>query len=288
MDHTAPKQKINPLTSLMRQPKIYIRLPSNGRYWAEGSLDLSPNGEYAVYSMTARDELLLKTPDALLNGQAMVDVVEHCVPSIKNAWEIPSIDLDVILIAIRMATYGEKMDTTVTIGEEDLSYTIDLRMLMDQLLDTVTWDERINVGTEIALFIQPVNYKVISQTSIQNFETQKIMRLVNDSSLSEEEKIVTFRESFKKLTDISVGIINNSVFRVESSAGTTDDRSDILEFMDNCDKAVFDAIKQRLDQLKEVNSLKPIKVRATPEMLAAGSTEEIEIPLIFDPANFFD
>jgi hypothetical protein len=288
MDHTAPKQKINPLTSLMRQPKIYIRLPSNGRYWAEGSLDLSPNGEYAVYSMTARDELLLKTPDALLNGQAMVDVVEHCVPSIKNAWEIPSIDLDVILIAIRMATYGEKMDTTVTIGEEDLSYTIDLRMLMDQLLDTVTWDERINVGTEIALFIQPVNYKVISQTSIQNFETQKIMRLVNDSSLSEEEKIVTFRESFKKLTDISVGIINNSVFRVESSAGTTDDRSDILEFMDNCDKSVFDAIKQRLDHLKEVNSLKPIKVRATPEMLAAGSTEEIEIPLIFDPANFFD
>jgi hypothetical protein len=238
--------------------------------------------------MTARDELLLKTPDALLNGQAMIDVVEHCVPSIKNAWEIPSIDLDVILIAIRMATYGEKMDTTVTIGEEDLSYTIDLRMLMDQLLETVTWDERINIGTEIALFIRPVNYKVISQTSIQNFETQKIMRLVNDSTLSEEEKIATFRESFKKLTDISVGIINNSVFRVESSAGTTDDQADILEFMDNCDKTVFDAIKQRLDQLKEINSLKPIKVRATPEMLAAGSTEEIEIPLIFDPANFFD
>jgi hypothetical protein len=288
MDQAAPKQKINPLTSLMRQPKIYIRLPSNGKYWAEGSLDLSPSGEYAVYSMTARDELLLKTPDALLNGQAMVDVVEHCVPSIKNAWHIPSIDLDVILIAIRMATYGEKMDTTVTIGEEDLSYTIDLRMLMDQLLETVTWDEQINVGSEMALFIRPVNYEVISKTGIQNFETQKIMRLVNDSTLSEEEKIATFRESFKKLTDISVNIINNSVFRVESSAGTTEDRNDILEFMDNCDKSVFDAIKQRLDQLKEVNSLKPIKVRATPEMLAAGSTEEIEIPLIFDPANFFD
>jgi hypothetical protein len=287
MDHPATKQKINPLVSLMRQPKIYIRLPSNGKYWTNNSLDLSPNGEYAVYSMTARDELLLKTPDALLNGQAMVDVVEHCVPSIKNAWEIPSIDLDVILIAIRMATYGEKMDTTVTIGEEDLNYTIDLRMLMDQLLDTVTWDERINVGSEMALFIRPVNYKVISQTSIQNFETQKIMRLVNDSTLSEEEKIATFRESFKKLTDISVGIINNSVFRVESSAGTTDDQNDILEFMNNCDKSVFDAIKQRLDQLKETNSLKPIKVKATPEMLAAGSTEEIEIPLIFDPANFF-
>jgi hypothetical protein len=156
------------------------------------------------------------------------------------------------------------------------------------LLNTITWQERINIGTEMALFVRPVNYKIVSQTSIQNFETQKLMRLVNDSTLSEEQKIQTFNESFKKLTDISVGIINNSVYRVESSAGTTEDPENILEFMENCDKVIFDAIKNHLDQLKEINSLKPIRVRATPEMIAAGSGEEIEIPLIFDPANFFD
>ncbi len=288
MEEQTPKQRTNPLISLMRQPKIYIRLPSNGRYWAEGSLDISPNGEYAVYSMTARDELLLKTPDALMNGQAVVDVIHNCIPAVKNAWEAPSIDIDVILIALRLATYGEKMDTTVTIGEEDLSYSIDLRLLLDQLQNNIRWEERINIGTEMALFVRPVNYKFISQTSIQNFETQKLLRLVNDSSLSEEQKIESFRDSFKKLTDITVGIINDSVFRVESSAGTTEDKKDIIEFMENSDKIVFDSIKEHLDMLKEQNSLKPIKVRATPEMIASGSPEEIEIPLIFDPANFFD
>ena len=92
---------VNPLSMFMRQPKIYIKLPSGGLFWPNGSLELSETGEYPVYSMTAKDELMLKVPDALMNGQAIVDVIQHCVPNVKNAWKIPTIDLDIILIAIR-------------------------------------------------------------------------------------------------------------------------------------------------------------------------------------------
>jgi len=59
---TTEQKRTNPLTSLMRQPKLYVRLPSKGRFWPEGSLSDSPNGEYAVYSMTAKDEMLIKLP----------------------------------------------------------------------------------------------------------------------------------------------------------------------------------------------------------------------------------
>lgn len=55
----------NPLMGQMRQPKIYIRLPSNGEFWENGSLEQTENGEYPVFSMTAQDELKLKIPDAL-------------------------------------------------------------------------------------------------------------------------------------------------------------------------------------------------------------------------------
>jgi hypothetical protein len=34
----------------MRQPKIFIRLPSNGEYWPPGSLTISETGDYPVYS----------------------------------------------------------------------------------------------------------------------------------------------------------------------------------------------------------------------------------------------
>lgn len=280
---TAP----NPLASLMRQPKIYIKLPSGGKYWGEQSLNRTVNNEYPVYSMTARDELLLKTPDALMNGQAVVDVIQSCVPNIINAWDMPNIDTDVILIGIRLATYGEKMDTSFTVGEEEMTYSVDLRTLLDSLNENVTWDEKIDIGTEMAIYIKPVSYLVASRTSQTNFETQKIMSLVSDSTLSDEEKVERFKVSFKKLTDITVGLITNSVYKIESRAGTVTDPTHLQEFMNNCDKEIFEAVKGRLDLMAETNSLKPMKIRSTPEMIAAGASEEFEIPITFDPSTFF-
>jgi hypothetical protein len=278
---------VNPLASLMRQPKIYIKLPSKGNYWTPESLNPTVTGEFPVFSMTARDELLLKTPDALMNGQAVVDVIQSCVPNILNAWEMPNIDTDTVLIAIRLATYGENMDTTFKIGEEEMTYTVDLRLLLDSLYESSTWDEKIDIGTSMAIYIKPINYITASKTSIQNFETQKIMSLVNDSTLSEEEKIDRFKDSFKKLTDITVGIIINSVYKIESANGTTTDMNHIREFMNNCDKEIFDIVKERLDTMQKANTLKPVRVKSTPEMVAAGAAEEMEIPITFDPASFF-
>ena len=115
----------------MRQPKIYIRLPSNGKYWPDGSIDMPDNGELPIYSMTAKDELTLKTPDALLNGQAVVDIIQSCVPNIKNAWVTPNIDLDTLLVALRIATYGEMMEISHTVPgtSEEVTHNIDLRIV---------------------------------------------------------------------------------------------------------------------------------------------------------------
>jgi len=282
------EHKSNPLASLMRQPKIFIRFPSDGKYWPEDSLNRTMNGEYPVFSMTARDELLLKTPDALMNGQAVVDVIQSCVPNITDAWHTPNIDLDVILIAIRLATYGQKMETTLTVGKEDMSYNVDLRQLLENLMNTITWNEKIEIGEQMALYIRPINYAAMSQTNIKNFETQKLLGIVNDSALSEEEKIAHFKKSFETITNITLSIISQSVYKIESVAGTTDDPSHIADFLANCDREIFEAVKNRLDTLRQHNTLKAIKVRATPDMIAQGSEEEIEVPLVFDAANFFD
>jgi len=101
-----PIKKANPLANYFRQPKMYMRLPSHGQFYPEGALDTSEIDEYPVYAMTAKDELMFKTPDALMNGQATVEVIKSCIPAIKNPWQMPSLDLDAVLIAIRIATYG--------------------------------------------------------------------------------------------------------------------------------------------------------------------------------------
>lgn len=286
----SPKQVApNPLMGLMRQPKIYIRLPSGGEYWEPGSLEVSENGEYPVYSMTAQDELKLKIPDALMNGQAVVDVIQHCMPNIKNAWNIPNIDMDVILIAIRIATYGEKMGVPVKFGEDvDYEYDLDLRLVIDQLMSTITWDPTISVNDNLTVYVRPITYKTMTQGALQTFETQKIIQVINDDNVPDEQKIKVFKESFAKLNKLTLGVITESIYAVESATGSTSTRQHIQEFMDNVDKEIFDKVKGHIDTLREHNAIKPLKIQVTDEMRAVGITEnEIEIPLNFDPASFF-
>jgi len=99
----------NPLKQYFRRPAVYMRLPSNGVGYPPGSLTMPENGELPVFPMTAIDEITAKTPDALFNGAAVVEIIRSCVPDIKDPWVIPGNDLDAILVAIKAAT-GDGMN----------------------------------------------------------------------------------------------------------------------------------------------------------------------------------
>lgn len=279
----------NPLRQFMRQPKIYIKLPSQGKFWPQDSLIKTETGEYPVYSMTARDELLLKIPDALLNGQAVVDIIQNCMPNITNAWDIPSLDIDVILIAIRIATYGEKMKFPIkAINDIDFDYEVDLRVLLDQINNTITWDPIVPINDDLTIYVKPLPYKKMTASSIETFETQKILELANNEKLSEQDKIAAFKESFEKLTNVTLNLVNDSIYKIDSSHGSTENYEFINEFMNNLDKEIFNKIYNHLDNLRQINTLKPLVISVTEEMKAMGiSDNTIEVPLVFDPANFF-
>jgi hypothetical protein len=282
-------QKINPLMSLMRQPKVYITLPSRGRYYPEGALDPTVNGEYPVYSMTAKDEIILKTPDALMNGQGVADVIHSCMPNIKDPWAIPTIDLDVILVAIRLATYGDKMTLTIkhSTMDDEMEYETSLQEILDQLQSNTTWEERLEIRPDLVIFLKPIDYKTQTYTQMSEFETQKLMSVIRDETLDDEAKLIQFKSSFEKMTNRTIDVIIKAIHRIESSAGTVSDPDFLEEFMRNCDREVFDKIKQRISELNENNELKPLKIASTEEMLAKGAPEFVEIPFSFDTANFF-
>ncbi len=276
--------KHNPLANLMRQPKIYISLPSKGKFWPEGSLDPTINGEYPVYSMTAKDEIILKTPDALMNGQGMVDVIHSCMPNIKNAWAAPSIDLDVILVAIRMATYGEIMGLEIEHATMDgsMEYQVNLREILETLQNTIHWDERLEVRPDLVFYLKPTTYQVQTATQISEFETNRLMNILKDESLEEEVKVRAFQESFEKLTGKTLDLIAKSVWKIESSAGTVTDEEHIDEFMRNCDREIFEKVKEHLGALADQNKLKPLRVNSTDEMRAKGAPDVLEVPFDFN------
>jgi hypothetical protein len=278
----------NPLAKHFRHPKLFIRLPSEGNFYRPGSLEKTVNNEYPVLAMTAKDELMIKTPDALLNGQSTVSVIQSCMPNIKDAWAIPSVDVDAILIAIRIATYGEKLEIETEIPNIKIkrAYEVDLRMLLDQL-NGVEYDNIISVG-DFKIEIAPTTYKDFTDISLKSFEEQRIFKLIDNNDLSELEKILKFNESFSRLTDLNISVISKSIVAVQyKDDNSVTEKEFIKEFIDNCDKEIFQAVIEHIDAQKKKFAIKPMEVNTAPEDVAAGAPEKFLVPISFDQSNFF-
>jgi hypothetical protein len=280
--------KQNPLQKYFRQPKIYIRLPSSGNFYPPGALDRSENGEYAVYSMTAKDEIIMKTPDALLNGQATVDVIQSCVPAIKDAWKVPSLDVDAILVAIRIATYGETLDVNAVVPglDEAKTYETDLRVVLDKLLNAA-YEPVCQVNDSITVHLRPLTYAELTLNNVKTTEEQRLIRIVSDQELSEEQKLAQFRESFLKLTDVTIGMISKSVVKVIADGQVVDDTEFINDFINNTDKDILKKIIDHLAEQKKKFEIEPFKIVTTEEERAAGAPEIVEVPITLDSSNFF-
>ena len=280
--------QVNPLQKYFRQPKIYLRLPSKGQYYPPNALDMPESGELPVYPMTAKDELQMKTPDALLNGEATVSVIKSCVPNIKDPWKMPSIDSDAILIAIRLATYGEKLDinTKVPNTGEERTFEVDLRVLLDQLAD-FSFEPYIEVNEFMNIEIRPSTYKEFTENTIKTFEEQRIFRLVNDNSIPDEQKLASFSQSFRRLTDLTIDVVINSIVCIDTAEGKVSNKDQIKDFFNNSDKSVFDKMMKHLEKMRDTSRIKPFKVFSNAEEIEAGAPAEYEIPITFDQSNFF-
>lgn len=278
----------NPLKKYFRQPKLYVKLPSSGNFYPPGTLEFTQNMEFPVYAMTARDEIAIKTPDALLNGQSTVDVIQSCMPNIKNAWAVPSIDIDAILIAIRIATYGEQIDVDITIPgtSNTKTYTTDLRLALDKLL-SATFDPEVKINDEITAYLRPLNYEEFTQSSLKSLEEQRIFNIVNSQELTEEQKIAQFNKSFKVLTEITISSVSRSLVKVVTPDGEVTDPAFIKEFIDNADKDFYTSIIEHLEKQRDKFQMPAFKVQTTIEEQEQGAPAEFETPIGLDASNFF-
>ena len=280
-NNQAPQPKKTLLSNWYRQPKIYIRLPSKGEYYAKDALDISTTGDYAVYSMTAKDELMFKTPDALLNGQSTVEVVKSCIPAIQDPWKMPSIDVDAALVAVRIATYGEKMEvgTNCPNCNAENDYEINLNTWLEKL-NQFQFDPKVVIDP-LTVYVRPYTYLEMTQTSLKSLEQQRIFGVINDESLSDEEKLDKFGKSFSKLTQLTVDVIAQCVAQIETPDGIETDATEIKNFIHNSPKEIFNAIADHVQALKSKIDIPAQEVKCT------SCETEFLMPVTMDQSNFF-
>jgi hypothetical protein len=281
-------ENTNPLNKYFRQPAIYVSLPSGSNY-PPHVITPTQTGELGVMPMTAKDEIRFKTPDALMNGQGVVDVIQSCVPEIKDAWQIKSYDLDTILIAIRIATYGETMDIKFNVPKvnETVSHSINLPAILDQLKTTKV-DADITLDDGLKITVRPLTYNDMTSTSLQTFTQQKMYTAIQDSQLPDEDKAKRFNEAFKTLTELNASIILKNIAKVTMQDGTEiTDPMHIKEFVENANAVLVKEIEDKLTKLRGQGAVKPLKIKATEEQIKKGAPATYEVPVTFDTSNFF-
>ena len=271
----------NPLSQYFRQPSIYIKLPSQGQNYPAGTLVMPANGELPVYPMTAIDEITYRTPDALFNGQATVNVIQSCVPSIKDAWAVPSIDLDTILIAIRIASYGHDMEfaTTCPACNDTTERSIDLRTMLDALR-APDYAAHVSHG-DLSIYFRPLNYKNLNDNSALQYEQQKLLQVIPDSTISEADKMTALTQAFKSLTEITIRSLAISITAIKTPQALVSEPAHIEEFLKNCERDLFNQIRDHVLQLREQSELQPLKLECT------ACNHQYQQALTLDMASFF-
>ena len=274
---------INPLIQAYRKPALYIPLPSGGRFY-KNPPKLSIDNELAVYAMTARDELITKTPDALFNGEATVSLIRSCCPDIVDPDSLPVGDLLVILVGIRQASYGTSIDMDVKCPKcnEDNQLTLDANVLLSKTVTTPT-DQDVTLPSDFKIVCNPYTLRDRTLLQVQQIKQQKMIQGLGDAALDDTERQDLFGKTFVEIAELTVALITNSITSVQGKdTDVISGKDTIREWLQTISKKDYDIIKAKVEELSESG----LETEFNASCQACEHTWKTSVDL--DIANFFE
>jgi len=272
----------NPLKQYFRRPSVYMKLPSTGQGYPQGTLELPASGELPVYPMTAIDEITARTPDALFNGTAVAELIKSCIPNIKDPWVVPNIDLDAILIAIKIASSasGEMdLESSCPKCEEVSTYKVNLSGVLASIANP-DYSKEVEIG-DLKIKLKPISFKEVNEASMTQFEFQRAANQIDDIK-DEDQRNKMMKESLQKVTDLTMNLLCKAVEYIQTPTIKVDQKEFILDFLRNCDRNVYIAIRDRSAELRKDSEVKPMNI-------TCGSCKhQYEQAITLNPTDFFE
>lgn len=278
----------NPLLDFARKVEMSIQLPTKGNWYPDGLINYQTANEVQIYPMLPKDEFIIINPDALLTGQANIDIIKSCVPNITNPELLYYPDMNVILLAIKAATYGDeisydiqcpkclqtkinlekenKIDEIVKLEEENkiCTHPQTFTFSISNILDRITYLEKsyeYKCENGLTLYLQPNRIKDKNLFNLLTFQERNIIEFLksyqfDNDKLSEEEKNNIMKqlfESYQKICNYGNIIVSNGIQKVVLPDGSfVDDNNMILEFISNSSASIVNDIHKKIQELNDV------------------------------------
>lgn len=275
----------NPLSGYFRAPKLYTKIPSLGKFYLDDVVNMPESGELPIFSMTAKDETMMKNPDALLNGEAIAQVISSCVPNVKKPRQLLSNDIDALLVAIQGATHGDDIDVKgqcpVCSKECTGIASVETALATMTVLEQVyAFDTQNGLTVEV----RPFTYESTVKAGIANFQSTRSLQSLSNIT-DEMEQLKAFNASFVRMAALNFDLIVDSIASVkgidaQGNDFVVTDRRQIREFMENCESSVGRGVEQHIQTVNGMGVNKTVQ-------LNCEEHGDFEQEIGFDPVNFF-
>lgn len=278
-----PHAQNNPLKQYFRQFKLYIPLPSGKSYYEENKvIEYTEGMEVGIMPMTGKDELALKNPDALLNGESLIEVITSCVPGVKNPRLLLANDIDALITAIRYATYNDTLETQIKCPscKHENNYKLDLQYALDNM-SMLEPEYFVNID-DLTIFVRPYIFPDLLKGLHAQFEQNKLVRAVGNESITDTQRSDIFRKAFKEIAVTKFDLMCSSIVKIvnEQKGLDVSDKAFIKEYLMNIDKKSVDKIS---DLLEEINK---IGIKKTFTATCEKCNHQWESEIDFNPVNF--
>lgn len=277
----APIASDNPLSAYFRMPGLHVKLPTKGVFFSPNDYCPTMGEDLPIYPMKGADELLLKSPDALMSGHALVRLLQSCVPSIKNPRQISTPDLDVLLLAIRAATYGDIMAVEVacpTCGDES-----EMNCSLGHVLSTmktIPSEISVRVSDNMVVYVRPYSLEVATKVATATFA--QVRKAQGAEGLDDAAKAEVLNEVYDAMTQISLRALTSSIVKIVVPNHEVTDVKFIGEFVANTDSLSLDLIESRIKEINEMG------IDKTLDVTCPSCSHQWKTAIEFDPSSFFE
>jgi hypothetical protein len=272
------------LQSYQRQPKLFIDLPSKGKYYDSSVIEDEQYVQIPVFGMNAMDEIMFKTPDALFGGEATSQVIKSCIPTIKEPWKLVGFDIDYVLIAIRIATYGDDMPVVTKCPECSESSENNLSLTrMIQNYENFPLDHNFTID-DLTFNLKPLTYKQMTDFSIENYTYERqLIQVAQNNDTSEDEKNKATKEIYNKINDQNLRVAISYIKSITNNTEAETDIAAITQFIINNDAVFYNKLKESIFELSNLWKVPKMETVCANEECKHTYDSKVEL----DYSNFF-
>jgi hypothetical protein len=261
----------NPLAGYFRKSKVFITLPSKDleNIYSDDVLTYTNDRkELGIMPMTSSDEMHLKNPDALLNGDAINKAIMSCVPDVKNPKKLLSNDVEVLMTAIRMVSLGNDLMVEAICPNKECNHKNSLAINLENALERITRLDSnyvVNLDSGVTVYVKPYTFELNLKVLTLGFEENKFFKSLESGDLSDLQRLRDMSVALTKVSRLNFDLIADSVISVvdDSNAVNVVNRDYIKDFLLNIPVENVHAIEKEITKINQIGMAKDFEAECT-------------------------